>query len=121
LETLSSIRIPGSVSEIGDGAFSSLYSLSDLSFEEGTIRIGVSAFAECLNLQNAAFPVSLIEIEANAFQYCDCLHVITFPEESQLKYIRSKAFSHSPLNEVVMPASIVEIDPSAFMRSGEIV
>jgi hypothetical protein len=33
---------------------------------------------------------------------------------SQLQYIRSEAFAESPLNEVVISASVVEIDPSAF-------
>jgi hypothetical protein len=36
----SSIRVPGTVREIGKDAFSDLYSLNDLSFEEGTVRIG---------------------------------------------------------------------------------
>jgi hypothetical protein len=110
----SSIRIPGIVHEIGARAFSHQDSLIDLSFEEGTVRIGVSAFYSCPRLKKAAFPASLIVIEANAFFWCDSLRQITFAVGSQLQYIHSEAFSKCPLNEVVVPASIAEIDPSAF-------
>jgi hypothetical protein len=116
LGTPLSIRIPGNVREIGDRAFFSDNSLIDLSFEEGTVRIGSDAFDSFSNLANAAFPASLIGIEANAFGGCDRLRRITFAVGSQLQYIRGKAFSKCPLNYVAVPASIREIDPSAFSR-----
>jgi hypothetical protein len=64
-----------------------------------------------------AFPASLIVIEKNAFHYCEHLGEITFAAGSQLKYIRSEAFGESPLTNIVIPASIAEIDPSAFTGS----
>jgi hypothetical protein len=114
LETPSSIRIPGSVREIGDRAFGGLASLIDLSFEEGILTIADSAFYGCSKLAKAAFPASLIVIEANAFQDCYHLRRIIFAVGSQLQDIGSGAFSNCPLNEVAIPASIAEIDPSAF-------
>jgi hypothetical protein len=114
LESPSSIRIPGSVREIGDRAFFGVNSLRDLSFEEGILKIGAYAFSWCLSLAEATFPASLIVIEANAFQFCSGLSQITFAVGSQLQYIRTEAFSFCPLIEVVIPRSIVEIDPSAF-------
>jgi hypothetical protein len=112
----SSIRIPGTVREIPDRACFGLdsNSLIDLSFEEGILKIGVSAFQECRKLHIAAFPASLTVIEAKAFAISNQLIEITFAVGSQLQYIRSKAFSYCPLREVVIPANIVEIDPSAF-------
>jgi hypothetical protein len=114
----SSIRIPGSVREIGDGVFDHHHDLVDLSFEEGITRIGSLAFHACYNVEQVEFPASLIVIEASAFYYCHGLRRITFAVGSQLQYIRSEAFASSDLREVVVPASIVEIDPSAF--SGEV-
>jgi hypothetical protein len=114
LGTPSSIRIPGSVHEIGDRAFDGLDKVEDLSFDEGILKIGTHAFAHCFNLEKAAFPASLIVIEADAFEKCDCFYQITFAAGSQLQYIRSEAFADSPLGELVIPASIVEIDPYAF-------
>jgi hypothetical protein len=114
LGTPSSIRIPGSVQEIGAGVFFKLDSLTDLSFEEGQARIGVSAFNLCFSLKKTAFPASLIGIEANAFRFSGRLRQIKFAIGSQLQYIRGKAFSDSSLNEIEIPAGILEIDPSAF-------
>jgi hypothetical protein len=112
--TTSSIRIPGNVREIEDEAFFLAAGLVHLSFEEGTVRIGASAFTQCWSLETAAFPASLTAIEARAFVTCSRLRQITFAAGSQLQYIRSYAFFSCPLNEVVVPASIREIDPSAF-------
>jgi hypothetical protein len=114
LGTPSSIRIPGTVREIGDTAFCGLNSLIDLSFEERTVRIGVSAFSGCSKLNKAAFPASLIVIEANVFGNCRNMRQITFAVASELQCIRTKAFSECRLNEIVIPASIMEIYPSAF-------
>jgi hypothetical protein len=114
LQVPSSIRIPATVREIGDSVFTSQQSPRDLSFEEGIVTIGVSAFSNCPNLYKVTFPASLIFIEANAFSSCNHLHQISFAVGSQLQYTRSKAFLFFPLNEVAVPASIVEIDPSAF-------
>jgi hypothetical protein len=117
LDSLSSIKIPGNVREIGERALSNLDSLQDLSFEEGILKIGVSAFHYCSNLGNAAFPASLTVIEANAFQLCYQLRQISFAVGSQLQCIRVGAFSDASLNEFAIPASIVEIDPFAFSDS----
>jgi hypothetical protein len=112
--TPSSLKIPGSVREIGDRALEGRHDLKDLSFEEGILKIGVSAFHWCDHLKKAAFSASLTVIEANAFYCCNRLRQITFAVGSQLHYTRSGAFENSPLNEFVVPATIVEIDPSAF-------
>jgi hypothetical protein len=114
LRVRSSMKIPGSVREIGDRVFSAIYRLRDLSFEEGILKVGVSALGGFLKLEKVAFPASLIVIEANAFQDCHSLLQITFALGSRLQYIRSEAFVDCPLNEVVIPSSIIEIDPSAF-------
>jgi hypothetical protein len=108
--TPSRIRIRGTVREIGEGAFFVRDPLIDLDFEEGTVRIGVSAFGRCYCLQQAAFPAPLTVIEATVLQ------PFSFAVGSQLRYIRSEAFSDSHLNEVVIPPSIREIDPYAFSR-----
>jgi hypothetical protein len=116
LGTPSSLRIPGSVREIGDSALSQLHSLVDLSFEEGTLRIGVSAFSRCFELERAVFPASLAAIEADAFRDCRVLCQIAFAPGSQLRYIRSGAFLGCDFIEDVVLASDVEIDPLAFSR-----
>jgi hypothetical protein len=110
------LRIPGIVREIGDSAFSDLNSLRDLSFEEGILKVGGSAFSGCSDLEKAAFPASLTVSEVAAFYKYGRLDEITFAVNSRLQYIRTEAFSDCPLDEVLVPASVVEIDPSAFSR-----
>jgi hypothetical protein len=100
--------------EIGDRVFCDNNWLTELSVEEGTLQIGAYAFRWSSKLKNAAFPASLIVIEADAVFGCCEMRQITFAVGSQLQYIRIRAFSNCPLNEVVVSASIVEIDPSAF-------
>jgi hypothetical protein len=80
LETPSSIKLPESVYEIGDEAFTDLDSLIDLSFESVTVRIGVSAFRGCFKLQNAVFPTSLIIIETMLFSIAvSCIRSRSLP------------------------------------------
>jgi hypothetical protein len=110
----STLRIPGSVREIEDNVFSQFTWLIDLSVEEGILKIGVPIFTGCSKLKKASVPASLTVIDANAFQGCKGLRQISFAVGSQLQYIRSEALSDSPLNKAVGPASIVEIDVSAF-------
>jgi hypothetical protein len=114
LRIQSSIKILGNVREIGDRAFSDVSGIKDLSFEERILKVGAYAFSGCSILNRAICRASLIVLEANAFSCCNRLRQITFAVGSQLQRIRSEAFSGCPLKEVVIPASIVEIDPSAF-------
>jgi hypothetical protein len=73
-----SIRIPGSVREIGDSAFSHLFSLVALSFEEGVERIGVRAFCDSSQIQGVDFPASLKVIAESACANCSWMREITF-------------------------------------------
>jgi hypothetical protein len=105
---------PVTIIRIVERAFSAEFVLKDLSFEDGVSKIGVAAFMACFHVEKAAFPASLVVLEAQALQNCNKLREITFAVGSQLQYIRSEAFSNCLLNEVAIPASIVEIDLSVF-------
>jgi hypothetical protein len=110
----STLRIPGTVREIGDEAFSHLSYPRDLIFEEGTVYIRRSAFYRCSRLKTVAFPASLRAIEASAFDECVALRYITFPVASELESIGREAFAISFLEKVLLPEGVREIDPSAF-------
>jgi hypothetical protein len=110
----SSIVIPSTVREIAQSAFSSIESIQDLSFEEGVVRIGRSAFSDCGLLEWLAFPASLEVIEEQAFSSCLSLSCVTFAAGSQLRCIGEEAFADCPLDDIVLPGNVSEIDPSAF-------
>jgi hypothetical protein len=58
--------------------------------------------------------VSLEIIGKRAFYYCDSLRHLTFAERSQLWCIQKEAFTKVPLERVILPATVKEVDPSAF-------
>jgi hypothetical protein len=86
----------------------------DLSFDEGVVSIETKAFEFCGNLRTVSFPASLEVIGESAFSSCDSLGNLTFAEGSQLRCIQKEAFAYIPLKKVILPATVKEIDPSAF-------
>ena len=69
---LESIVIPASVTEIGEGAFSTCSELSSIVFEEGTapLTVGVSAF-EGTSATDVTIPARLTELPRYCFADCD--------------------------------------------------
>jgi hypothetical protein len=110
----SKIIIPSTVREIGRSAFSSMDSLEVLVFEEGVVRIGPEAFQGCSQLETVTFPASLEVIGEYAFLFCNSLRRLRFAAGSQLQSIHKNAFAFAPLQEVILPEKVKEIDPSAF-------
>jgi hypothetical protein len=108
-----SVRIPGSIREIGESAFAGVSSLVDLSFAEGLERIGISAFSPC-EISRIEFPASLVVIGDFAFYRCYSLREVKFAAGSQLQCIGKDAFSDCRIDTAVLPANIRKIDPSAF-------
>jgi hypothetical protein len=112
--SLSQLVIPSIVREIVYKQFAQVRSLLDLSFEEGVVSIGYGAFENCFQLRTVAFPASLEVIGENAFSCCESLRHLTFAEGSQLRWIQKEAFAYVPLERVILPATVKEINPSAF-------
>ena len=70
LSCLTSIDIPNSVTEIGDGAFQGCYSLATIDIPNSVTKIGNSAFYGCTSLTTINIPSSVAEIEIGAFWKC---------------------------------------------------
>jgi hypothetical protein len=108
------MKIPGNVREIGESSFACVNSLLELSFEEGVLVIREEAFDHCGNLRSIAFPVSLEMIESQAFRGCHSLRRIVFPPGSRLQCMQAGVFFDAPLEGVVLPATVSEIDSYTF-------
>ena len=69
------IRIPATVTEIGDYAFLNNSGLKQVVFESGSqlIRVGHSAFSGCSGLTSVALPAGVEEIGSMAFADCSSL------------------------------------------------
>ena len=89
----------GSVTIIGDNAFTNLSELASIVIPEGITAIGEYAFANCTALKSVSIPNSLMELEPYAFAGCSSLENIRLGEN--LDYIGRYAFSDcTSLNEI---------------------
>ena len=82
--------IPSSVTSIGDYAFSSCDSLSEIGIPSSVTSIGDSAFSSCDSLSEIVIPSSVTSIGDWAFSFC------------------------SSLSEIVIPSSVTSIGDCAF-------
>jgi len=76
-QTVTSVTIPGSVTTIGELAFSECTSLTNVTISNGLANIVNAAFAYCPLLTSITIPGSVTNIGAYAFQYCSSLTNVT--------------------------------------------
>ena len=113
LKHLSSVNIPGSVTEIGANAFFGCSSLESVAIPSGVSSIDPGAFAYCTGLTQLSFPVSLRSIGDSAFSECVNLQSVSF--EDGIISIGPSAFKNcSNLSDVELPDSLTSIGGEAF-------
>ncbi len=109
------VKIPNSVTSIGDGAFSYCENLEKVIFEYRAqlVSIGNNAFLGCTSLKDISLPSSLTVIGECAFMYCSSLTRIYIPwnvtsinywafyECNSLSTIYFDAISCSDLNDSI--------------------
>lgn len=110
---LISITIPEGVTSIGDGAFMSCNSLTSINILEGVTSIGYSAFNGCKNLTSIIIPESVTSIGGLAFHSCTSLTDIIIP--GGVTSIKETTFYNcSSLTSIILPQSVSSIGKSAF-------
>jgi len=76
-------------------------------------EIGAGAFSSCYEITEVVIPNSVTRVNMTAFWYCTKLSKVTIPNSVQ--YIGSQAFGACKLLATVdIPASVTDIDSSAF-------
>ena len=78
-ESLTNVTIPNSVTNIGEDAFSGCESLTSVTIPNSVTSIGVSAFSECISLTSVTISNSVTSIGSYAFYYCRSLTSVTIP------------------------------------------
>lgn len=110
--TIESIKIPTTITAIGDGAFNYCKSLKQITLPDVVMTIGDHAFEGC-GLKEVTIPSAIDIIQSHTFAYCTELKHIQLPD--QLKYINYGAFlGCTSLKEIRIPAQVYLISEEAF-------
>ena len=117
------ISIPPSLTKIGEN-FSDVEIPHDSKLE----IIEDSAFMCCI-FDSFNIPQFVTKIGNNLFDSClnltylsisEYLNIVQFESDSQLLSIGERSLSHSSFYEIVIPASVIKIEESAFARCGKL-
>ena len=107
--TLSSIKLPSTVTEIGEQAFYGCGNLKEVVFNDGLQKIGDSAFYYCTPLSSITLPSTVIEIGSYAFKDCSNLRDVIF--HGVPRKIGQYAFSDcTPLERFTFPTISSRLD-----------
>lgn len=93
-ESLTDIILPTSVTSIKYSAFLACENLNNITFPQGVKSIGDYAFSGCYRLTDITIPTSVTNIGASAFEECSSLTDITIPES--VTSIGGEAFHETP-------------------------
>lgn len=110
-KSLQSITIPGSVTTIGENAFS--YSgLTSIEIPDSVTSIGAYAFQGCNSLASITINGAIKTIQKETFYSCTSLSSITIPDS--VTTIGEKAFAFSGLTSVTIPNNVTSLDSITF-------
>lgn len=89
-ETVSSITISNSITELGSHSFKNCKNLKSMTLPESLKTLGIYSFEECDNLEKITLPTYVTQIPEGAFYNCDKLSQINI--NGELQYIDNYAF-----------------------------
>ena len=111
--TVSSIVIPSSVTDLGRYAFYNCTSLESIVIPSSVNNLGSYAFYNCTSLDSITIPDSVTSIGQYAFYNCTSLDSITIPDS--VTSIDFYIFSHcTNLTSITIPSSVTSIEGGAF-------
>ena len=111
--SITSMSLPGSLTEIGGGVFENCSKLASINLPNSLTRIGNKAFSGCTSLKSIQIPGSVRTIPQSAFAGCSGLTSITI--QKGVTTIGFCAFSQcSSITSVTLPDSVTTIGFGAF-------
>lgn len=110
---ITEVKMPASVVEVGESAFSDCSGLEAVGFSENMTSIEARAFLDCAKLSELILPNSLREIGENAFSGCTGLETLSIPESVD-SIGRSAFYDCEKLVSLTMGKKVRKIDYRAF-------
>ena len=111
-ESLTSIVLPSSITYIGSECFQDCKSLLSIVIPNNVTEIGSRAFNGCSSLTAVYFGNSVERVNSGAFKDCSSLRMVVLNDG--LEYIDGEAFRRIPIESIVIPGSVQNIDYNAF-------
>ncbi len=108
------IVLPDTIVTIGENAFAYCKSLSNINIPNGVIKIGIYAFKDCHSLEFIDLSNNIEIIEKGTFAYCWNLKHVAISRN--LSRINEVAFLSCAALNLVLPDSVMTIEPGAFAR-----
>ena len=123
---LENVKLPSSLTSVGDEAFYGCKNLEGITFPESLSYIGEYAFRECIGLKNISFLGDSMSIGDYAFSYCISLDSLVLPKQ----YFSSKHYGFAyctnlkkvyiPQNDIVLSGYPDELSGNLFELSGNL-
>ena len=111
--SLTRLDIPDSVTSIGSFAFSGCSALASVSIPESVSSIGSGAFHECKRLTSVAIPEGVSSIGDSTFWICESLESVSIPG-SVASIGRNAFWRCKSLTSIIIPEGVTSIGDSAF-------
>lgn len=106
--------VPGTVTDIGEGAFAGAEHLMGVMIPQSVRSIGAKAFIGAERLKSVNIPDAVERIEYATFFGCAALSEVTFGMRPHLKDIMAKAFSLCESLAFLYIPSVMHIGAQAF-------
>lgn len=114
---LESIKLPDTLTYIGDNQFIRCVKLKELTVPDSVYYLGACVCEACTALERVRLPKNLKEIQIASFNGCSSLKDVVLPED--LEAIDGNAFAHThQLKSIQLPSTLKWIGGEAFWDSG---
>lgn len=113
-ESLVTVKLPESITEVGEDIFADCKTLRGVKLPEGVSRINKEAFWGCSILEKINFPAKLTSVDDNAFVLCGSLELDNLP--NSILHVGQSAFCYVPLKALKLDRK-VEIGAGAFSNT----
>lgn len=114
-DDLAEVKLPSTVTTLGDYTFAGCDNITSVTIPSGVSEIPRDCFSRCDNLSNVTLNKNIKKIGMNAFFKCSSLASISIP--ASVTEIEGSAFAFSGLKSIVIPKTVTSIKDSAFKSS----